>query len=111
MGPDLAPRRSSRPAVVLTLTLTLTLTLIVVWEASHDGVEWEEYHFRYKPGDPKACPILVQLGHMPRLDWRLHIQLGLGLGLGSRLGLGLGFGLEAARPTAHPTALSPSPRE
>jgi len=43
----------------------------LILEATLDHDKWEEYHFRFKPGDPMACPMLVQIGHMPRLDWRI----------------------------------------
>ncbi|MCA9609386.1 MAG: lipase maturation factor family protein [Myxococcales bacterium] len=39
-------------------------------EGSMDGVEWREYVFRHKPGDPTALPG-VSAPHMPRLDWQM----------------------------------------
>jgi hypothetical protein len=33
--------------------------------------EWREYEWRYKPGNIDRMPVLVQPGHMPRLDWRV----------------------------------------
>jgi lipase maturation factor 1 len=37
---------------------------------SHDGREWKNYQFKYKPGDPGARPAIV-LPHQPRLDWEM----------------------------------------
>jgi hypothetical protein len=49
--------------------MTLTRPEIIV-EGSRDGVTWEAYEFRYKPGDLDRRP--PQLGfHMPRLDWQM----------------------------------------
>jgi predicted DCC family thiol-disulfide oxidoreductase YuxK len=42
----------------------------IVIEGSHDGVEWHEYEFRYKPGDPMRAP-LWNIPHQPRLDWQM----------------------------------------
>jgi hypothetical protein len=42
----------------------------IVIEGSADGVRWEPYRFRYKPGDPLAAPRLVA-PHQPRLDWQM----------------------------------------
>ena len=42
----------------------------IVFEGSRDGSTWEEYPFRWKPGDPARAPAFVQ-PHMPRLDWQL----------------------------------------
>lgn len=39
-------------------------------EGSADGVEWREYAFKWKPGDPAARPRWAQ-PHQPRLDWQL----------------------------------------
>ncbi len=42
----------------------------VVVEGSADGVEWEAYRFRYKPGRLDRTPGWVA-PHMPRLDWQM----------------------------------------
>jgi hypothetical protein len=42
----------------------------IVIEGSDDGVEWREYEFRYKPGDPWRRP-LWNIPHQPRLDWQM----------------------------------------
>jgi hypothetical protein len=39
-------------------------------EGSRDGVTWEPYAFKWKPGDPSRRPAFVQ-PHMPRLDWQM----------------------------------------
>jgi hypothetical protein len=42
----------------------------VVLEGSYDGVEWREYEFRCKPGDPLRRPCVVA-PLQPRLDWQI----------------------------------------
>jgi hypothetical protein len=42
----------------------------IIIEASNNGVDWIEYEFRYKPGDPKRGPAFVA-PHQPRLDWQM----------------------------------------
>ncbi|MFO1417929.1 MAG: lipase maturation factor family protein [Methylotetracoccus sp.] len=42
----------------------------IVIEGSNDGVDWREYPFRYKPGDP-ARPLVWLIPHQPRLDWQM----------------------------------------
>ncbi|XP_023131158.2 lipase maturation factor 2a [Amphiprion ocellaris] len=42
----------------------------VVIEGSHDGVEWTEIEFMYKPGNLSASPPVVT-PHQPRLDWQM----------------------------------------
>jgi hypothetical protein len=42
----------------------------IVIEGSSDGIEWREYGFRWKPGDPLARPRFVE-PHQPRLDWQM----------------------------------------
>jgi lipase maturation factor 1 len=42
----------------------------IVIEGSMDGIEWREYHFRYKPGDVRRPPRRVA-PHQPRLDWQM----------------------------------------
>lgn len=42
----------------------------LVFEGSHDGRQWFEYPFRYKPAHPARRPGFC-IPHMPRLDWQL----------------------------------------
>jgi lipase maturation factor 1 len=42
----------------------------IVFEGSRDGVTWQPYEFRYKPGDLRRPPPWVAPYH-PRLDWQL----------------------------------------
>jgi lipase maturation factor 1 len=42
----------------------------IVIEVSEDGATWKEQEFRWKPGDLKRRPAIVQ-PHMPRLDWQM----------------------------------------
>jgi hypothetical protein len=42
----------------------------VVIEGSNDGVTWNEYEFRWKPGDLRRRPGLVA-PHQPRVDWQM----------------------------------------
>ena len=42
----------------------------IILEGSMDGTSWEEYSFRWKPGDLDRAPRFVQ-PHMPRLDWQM----------------------------------------
>ena len=42
----------------------------IVIEGSLDQVEWKEYAFRWKPGDPMHRPTFVA-PHQPRLDWQM----------------------------------------
>ena len=42
----------------------------IVIEVSEDSVTWKEQEFRWKPGDLKRRPAVVQ-PHMPRLDWQM----------------------------------------
>ncbi|HEY0799679.1 MAG TPA: lipase maturation factor family protein, partial [Steroidobacteraceae bacterium] len=42
----------------------------IVIEGSHDGIEWLEYEFRYKPGDLARRP-RWNIPHQPRLDWQM----------------------------------------
>jgi hypothetical protein len=50
-------------------TMTTERPEIIV-EGSMDGTMWEEYPFRWKPGDLDEAPRFVQ-PHMPRLDWQM----------------------------------------
>jgi hypothetical protein len=42
----------------------------IVLEGSNDGVTWQEYEFKYKPGDVTQRPRWVA-PHQPRLDWQM----------------------------------------
>ena len=42
----------------------------IVIEGSTNGVDWMEYRFPYKPGDPRRAPQFVA-PHQPRVDWQL----------------------------------------
>ncbi|MEO5971015.1 MAG: lipase maturation factor family protein [Bdellovibrionia bacterium] len=42
----------------------------IVIEGSEDGIEWKEYEFHYKPGNPNSSPRFVA-PHQPRLDWQM----------------------------------------
>jgi len=39
-------------------------------EGSYDGINWQAYTFRYKPGDLSAPPEFI-IPHQPRLDWMI----------------------------------------
>ena len=45
----------------------------IVIEGSVDGVAWETYEFRWKPGDPAARPRFTG-PHQPRLDWQMWFE-------------------------------------
>ncbi|MGD0614202.1 MAG: lipase maturation factor family protein, partial [Verrucomicrobiota bacterium] len=47
-----------------------TSRLEIILEGSNDGVQWEAYEFRYKPGEPRNRPRFVA-PHQPRLDWQM----------------------------------------
>lgn len=42
----------------------------LVLEGTADGETWQEYGFRYKPGDPLKRPPFV-VPHQPRIDWMM----------------------------------------
>ncbi len=42
-------------------------------EGTDDGVNWDAYEFRYKPGCPRQRPKMVPPFHMPRCDWRVWL--------------------------------------
>jgi hypothetical protein len=46
----------------------------VVIEGSADGVTWQPYEFRHKPGDPRRPPRFVA-PHQPRVDFQLWFLL------------------------------------
>jgi hypothetical protein len=49
--------------------MTTTRDEIIV-EGSEDGVAWQVYEFKHKPGDPSRPPAWVA-PHQPRLDWQM----------------------------------------
>jgi uncharacterized membrane protein YphA (DoxX/SURF4 family) len=42
----------------------------IIVEGSHDGVNWEAYEFKWKPGEVRRRPRFVA-PHQPRLDWQM----------------------------------------
>jgi hypothetical protein len=42
----------------------------IILEGSNDGIHWEEYQFKYKPGDVGRPPRFVA-PYQPRLDWQM----------------------------------------
>jgi len=42
----------------------------IVIEGSADQITWQEYQFKYKPGDLDKCPGWVA-PHQPRIDWQM----------------------------------------
>ena len=42
----------------------------IIMEGSNDGVNWQAYEFRYKPGDVRRAPPWVA-PYQPRLDWQM----------------------------------------
>ncbi len=57
--------------------LFVQMTLVrreAVIEGSADGVTWQPYEFRYKPGDPQRAPAFVA-PYQPRLDFQLWFLL------------------------------------
>ena len=42
----------------------------IIIEGSNDGVTWQAYEFKYKPGDVMRRPGFVA-PHQPRLDWQM----------------------------------------
>jgi predicted DCC family thiol-disulfide oxidoreductase YuxK len=49
--------------------MTTARTEIII-EGSYDGIHWQEYAFRYKPGDVRRVP-QWNIPHQPRLDWQM----------------------------------------
>jgi hypothetical protein len=39
-------------------------------QGSHDGLDWQTYHFRYKPDQLEQRPQFI-IPHQPRLDWQM----------------------------------------
>lgn len=50
--------------------MTLVRREIVIEGSGDDGVHWQAYEFRYKPGDPRRAPAFVA-PHQPRVDFQL----------------------------------------
>ena len=42
----------------------------IIVEGSRDGIHWQPYEFKWKPGDVKRAPRFVA-PHQPRLDWQV----------------------------------------
>ncbi len=42
----------------------------IIVQGSNDGVQWNDYEFKYKPGDVKKRPGFVA-PFQPRLDWQM----------------------------------------
>ena len=42
----------------------------IIIEGSRDGVNWQAYELKWKPGDVKRSPRFVA-PHQPRLDWQM----------------------------------------
>ncbi|MGH9403491.1 MAG: lipase maturation factor family protein [Terriglobia bacterium] len=49
--------------------MTTVRTEIII-EGSNDGVHWQDYEFKYKPGDLSKAPRWVA-PYQPRLDWQM----------------------------------------
>lgn len=63
-----APLRSFNPYGLFAVMTTSRPEIIV--EGSSDGIVWQPYEFRWKPGDVSRRPGLVA-PHQPRLDWQM----------------------------------------
>lgn len=64
----IAPLRIVNPYGLFAVMTTERREIVV--EGSSDGVEWKAYEFRYKPGDVRRAPPIVE-PHQPRLDWQM----------------------------------------
>ncbi len=64
----MSPLRSVNAYGLFSVMTTSRPEIIV--EGSNDGVRWQAYEFRYKPGDVQHRPAFVA-PHMPRLDWQM----------------------------------------
>jgi predicted DCC family thiol-disulfide oxidoreductase YuxK len=42
----------------------------IIIQGSNDGMNWQDYEFKYKPGNPNTRPGFVE-PHQPRLDWQM----------------------------------------
>ena len=65
---EIAPFRSINGYGLFRVMTTERLEIEI--EGSRDGIAWEPYGFRWKPGDPGRRPGFVA-PHMPRLDWQM----------------------------------------
>jgi lipase maturation factor 1 len=63
-----APLRSFNGYGLFQVMTTSRLEIIV--EGSDDRLTWQEYEFKYKPGDLNRRPRFVE-PHQPRLDWQM----------------------------------------
>lgn len=52
--------------------MTTTRPELVI-EGSNDGENWQEYAFKFKPGDMHRAPPWVE-PHQPRLDWQMWFE-------------------------------------
>jgi lipase maturation factor 1 len=64
----LAPFRTFNSYGLFAVMTTTRREIII--EGSRDGVNWQAYDFRYKPGDVTRRPRFVE-PHQPRLDWQM----------------------------------------
>ena len=64
----LEPLRSANGYGLFRVMTTERMEIVI--EGSADGVTWQPYEFRYKPGDPARRPGFVE-PHQPRLDWQM----------------------------------------
>lgn len=63
-----APFGIANPYGLFAVMTTTRPEIIVEW--SNDGMNWQPYEFRDKPGDPRRAPPWVA-PHLPRLDWQM----------------------------------------
>lgn len=68
VGSELASLRSFNGYGLFRVMTTERPEIIV--EGSNDGVSWQAYEFRWKPGDIYRRPGIVA-PHQPRLDWQM----------------------------------------
>lgn len=81
----------------------------ILVQGSDDGRSWQDYQFKWKPGDLKAAPRFVA-PHQPRLDWQMWFAA---LGTCARNPWFLRFQerlLEGSPPVVHLLAADPFPR-
>lgn len=64
----LGPFSISNPYGLFAVMTTQRLELVI--EGSRDGLAWEPYEFKWKPGDPMRAPRQAA-PHQPRLDWQM----------------------------------------
>jgi len=81
----------------------------ILVQGSDDGRSWQDYQFKWKPGDLKAAPRLAA-PHQPRLDWQMWFAA---LGTCARNPWFVRFQerlLEGSPPVARLLASNPFPR-